>query len=170
MSEPIGSAAGRSEGDVTQLLLKWRAGDKQAESRLFELVEPELHLLARRYMTGERPGQTLQPTALLNEAYIKLAGARQVEWQDRHHFYALAARAMRRFLIDRARTRGAAVRLPFDDIVPWIATDSRNFELAISIDSLLDEETRRGLMYFFGAAHAPDSAESAPGIPSGRKW
>jgi RNA polymerase sigma factor (TIGR02999 family) len=179
VGETIDSGAGGSQGEVTRLLRMWRAGDSEAESRLFEMVEPELHLLARRYMAGERPGNTLQPTALLNEAYIKLTGARHVEWHDRHHFYALAARAMRRFLIDRAQRRGAAVRLPFDDIIPSIATASRNLEVAISIDSLLDELAKLDpdkcsmveLKYFVGLTD--EEAAEALNLPlrtAQRRW
>src|SRR5215471_15136206 len=105
-------------GEITELLQRWRSGDRQVEARLFELVQPELHRLATYYMRGERRGHTLQPTDLLNEMYLKLTGVKDVDWRDRRHFFALAARAMRRFLIDYARSRGSQVRLPLDDITP----------------------------------------------------
>ena len=166
-------------GDVTALLQRWRAGDAAAESILFEIVQPELHKIALNYMGRERPGHTLQPTALLNETYIKLTGARDLDWRDRHHFYALAARAMRRFLIDYARARGNEVRLPFDDIVPMIAADSRNIELAIAIDMLLDELGKENadrcsmveLKYFLGLTD--EEAAEALHLPlrtAQRRW
>src|SRR6266571_5290670 len=84
--------------DITQLLHKWRAGDQGAESRLFELLLPDLRKIARRCFRGERPGHTLQPTALVNEAFLRLAAAKNIEWRDRGHFFALAARIMRHYL------------------------------------------------------------------------
>jgi RNA polymerase sigma factor (TIGR02999 family) len=158
LADSVGFGEPPGDGEITELLHRWRAGDSAAESRLFELVQPELHRLAQHYIRGERPGHTLQATDLLNETYIKLTGVRDLDWRDRRHFYALAARAMRRFLIDYARARGNEVRLPFDDIVPWIAADARNLELAISIDILLDEMGKESgdrcsmveLKYFLG--------------------
>src|SRR5215471_301732 len=114
------------QGEITELLQRWRSGDREAEARLFELVQPELKRLARYYMRGERPDHTLQPTALLNETYLKLTGAREVDWRDRRHFFALAARAMRRFLIDYARGRGGSIKLPLDDIAPMIISNEPN--------------------------------------------
>jgi RNA polymerase sigma factor (TIGR02999 family) len=99
-----------SSGDVTRLLSALRAGDKAAEAQLVELVYPELRRIARRYLRGERRGHTLQSTALVNEAYLQLARQLDQTWQDRSHFFAIAARLMRRILVDHARHKKAAKR------------------------------------------------------------
>src|SRR5262245_7265294 len=90
----------------TALLLAWGRGDKSAFDRLVPLVHDELNRLARRYMAGERTGHTLQTSALVNEAYLRLIDMTQVRWQNRTHFFAMAARTMRRILVDSARARG----------------------------------------------------------------
>jgi RNA polymerase sigma-70 factor (ECF subfamily) len=95
---------------VTELLHAWSAGDEQALEDLIPVVHDELSRLARRKMAHERAGQTLQPTALVNEAYLRLMDVKRLQWQDRAHFYAIAARVMRRILVDRARRRGARKR------------------------------------------------------------
>jgi RNA polymerase sigma factor (TIGR02999 family) len=97
-------------GDITLLLAELRAGNRSAESRLLPLVYDELRRQARRYMRGERPDHTLQPTALVHEAYLRLAGQREVAWQSRAHFFAVAAQLMRRILVDHARARKAEKR------------------------------------------------------------
>jgi RNA polymerase sigma factor (TIGR02999 family) len=91
---------------VTQLLVRWREGDHRAFDELMPLVYTELHRLAAHYMRGERPGHTLQTSALVNEAFLRLAGHEDIQWQDRTHFFAVAAQAMRRILVDHARRRG----------------------------------------------------------------
>ena len=91
-------------GEVTQLLRQWRAGDAEVESRLFELLTPDLHKIAERCFRREPAGNTLQPTALVNEAFIRLAKSKAIDWQDRGHFLAISARIMRRFLIERAES------------------------------------------------------------------
>ncbi len=96
--------------DVTQLLVAWSKGDESALAQLTPLVHQELHRLAARYMAGERPGHPLQATALINEAYIRLIDWKQVEWQNRAHFFGVAAQLMRRVLVDAARTRRRAKR------------------------------------------------------------
>jgi RNA polymerase sigma factor (TIGR02999 family) len=96
--------------DVTSLLLAWRGGDQTALARMTPLVHDELRRLARHYMRGERHDHTLQPTALVNEAYLRLVDASQVHWQDRHHFYGVTARLMRQILVDFARKRGSSKR------------------------------------------------------------
>lgn len=98
-----------SPGDVTQLLSRVRAGDARAESDLFALLQSELHRIARRHMKKERVDHTLQATALVNEAYVKLA-KQQIDWKDRAHFVAVASRAMRQILVDHARRRFAEKR------------------------------------------------------------
>jgi RNA polymerase sigma factor (TIGR02999 family) len=91
---------------MTGLLRAWGDGDQAALQELIPLVHDELRRLARRYMGRERAGQTLQPTALVNEAYMRLAGLREMRWHDRTHFLAMAARLMRRVLVDIARSKG----------------------------------------------------------------
>jgi RNA polymerase sigma-70 factor, ECF subfamily len=90
--------------EITQLLLAWSNGDQRAFEILSPLVAQELHRLAKRYMNRERPGHTLQTTALVNEAYLRLIDVRQVKWQNRAHFFALSAQVMRRILVDFARS------------------------------------------------------------------
>src|SRR5258708_18718595 len=85
--------------EITQLLRQWGTGDRQADDRLFELLLPDLRKIAGRCFRGERLGQTLQPTALVNEAFLRLAKIKNIEWQERGHFLAVLARIMRRFLI-----------------------------------------------------------------------
>ena len=91
---------------VTNLLVAWRQGDEAAFERLIPVVHAELRRIARRHMGHERDGHTLQPTALVNEAYLKLIDIRHVQWQDRAHFFAMSSRVMRRVLVDAARARG----------------------------------------------------------------
>jgi RNA polymerase sigma factor (TIGR02999 family) len=92
-------------GTVTAALLAWRRGDPASGDRLLELVYPELHRIAEREMRREREGHTLQPTAVVHEAYLKLVDQKRVEWRNRAHFLGVAARAMRRLLVDHARGR-----------------------------------------------------------------
>ena len=92
--------------NVTQLLAAWSAGDPTALDQLTPVIQQELHRLAARQMAGERPGHILQPTALVNEAYMRLVNWKEAQWQNRAHFFGTAARIMRRVLVDMARTRG----------------------------------------------------------------
>lgn len=101
----------QSQGEVTQLLNALRNGDREAEARVVPLIYRELHALARSYMRRERSDHTLQPTALVHEAYMRLVQQDKVEWQSRTHFLAIAARAMRRILVDHARGRAAGKRI-----------------------------------------------------------
>lgn len=96
--------------DVTRLLHDWSEGDEGAAERLMPLVYDELRRLARDYLRRERPDHTLQPTALVNEAYLKLVDQSRVNWQNRHHFYGIAAQMMRRVLVDHARAHAAEKR------------------------------------------------------------
>ena len=98
--------AAPGEHDITRLLLAWSEGDDDALGKLAPLVEAELQRLARHYLRGERPGHTLQPTALVNEAYLRLLDWRKVSWQNRAHFMGIAANMMRRILVDHARRQG----------------------------------------------------------------
>ena len=93
--------------DATRLLHAWRSGDEAALEKLTPIVYQDLRRLARRYMAGERAGHTLQTSALINEAYLRLIDYRQIQWQDRIHFLAVSAQLMRRILVDHARRRNA---------------------------------------------------------------
>ena len=96
--------------EITQLLAQWRAGNQSALDDLYPLVYDELHRLARRYMSRERKGHTLQTTALINEAYVRLVDQKNVPWANRSHFFAISAQIMRRILIDHARRHAYAKR------------------------------------------------------------
>jgi RNA polymerase sigma-70 factor, ECF subfamily len=108
-------------GDITGLLRRVSAGDRNAEEELFPRIYAELKRLAAHYLRSERPGHTLQPTALVHEAYLKLTDQSSIDWQGRNHFYALAAHTMRNVLTDYARMRsaakrgGAPIKLPLND-------------------------------------------------------
>lgn len=110
-----------SQNEVTQLLLDWGNGDKAALDKLVPVVYQELRRLAAYYMRRERPGHTLQTSALVNEAYMRLVDYSQMRWQSRAHFFAVAAQAMRRILVEHARKRhfakrgGGAVKVSFDE-------------------------------------------------------
>ena len=96
--------------EVTTLLAKWRQGSADAQERLMEVVQSELLRLAASYLRRERAGHTLQPTAVVNEAYLRLMPQRQVRWENRAHFFGIAARMMRRVLVDHARRKHAGKR------------------------------------------------------------
>jgi len=130
---------GIESGSVTELLQKWRTGDRDAESELFELLMPDLRKIAARCFRGERSGHTLQPTALVNEAFFRLARARNIDWQDRGHFFAIASVIMRRLLIDHARSRPAAELVPMEGLPEGLLASYTPLEQAIAIDVLLDE-------------------------------
>ena len=99
-----------SPKEITQLLLAWGQGDQAAFEKLVPLVDKELHRLAHHYMAGERRQLTLQTTALVNEAYLRLIGSRRVQWQNRAQFFAISAQLMRRVMVDFARSRAARKR------------------------------------------------------------
>ena len=125
--------------DITQLLRQWRTGDRLAESRLFELLLPDLRRIAGRCFRGERSDHTLQPTALVNEAFLRLAGARKIDWQDRGHFLALAARVMRHYLIDHARAQPSVRLLPMEGLPEHLFSSHTPLDLAIGLDRLLGD-------------------------------
>ncbi len=131
-------------GDLTNLLQAWAGGDTQALERLVPAVYGELRRIAQRCMSGENPGQTLQATALAHEAYLRLVGCGHVSWQNRAHFFAVAARQMRRILIDIARAkhqikRGRSPRRLSLEEVPELS-DERSSELLALEDALKDLE------------------------------
>ena len=103
---------------MTRLLAAWNDGNRDALDRLIPLVYDELRCLAERYLRKERPSHTLQPTALVHEAFFKLIDQRRVEWQNRAHFFGIAAKSMRRILVDHARSRSAAKRPPMASRIP----------------------------------------------------
>jgi RNA polymerase sigma-70 factor (ECF subfamily) len=153
---------------VTGLLLKWGRGDKGALERLIPLVHRELHGIARRYMAGERAGHSLQATVLVNEAYLRLVDANDVEWHDRAHFLAVAARVMRRILVDHARTRhaqkrgGDATQVAFDE---GLVVTSEPREDLVALDDALealrtfDERKSRVIeLRFFGGLSVEETA------------
>jgi RNA polymerase sigma factor (TIGR02999 family) len=129
-----------SAQDVTQLLLAWGQGDQAAFEQLLPLVYEELRRQAKRYMRQQRPGHTLQTTALVNEAYLQLVRSDQVRWQNRAHFFAVSAQLMRRILVDFARARqnlkrgGAVQHITLDDTLQISA--KRGAELVALDDAL----------------------------------
>jgi len=159
---------GTSPQEVTCLLHAWTRGDKFALERLVPLVHDELHRLAHIYMVRERPGHTLQTSALVNEAYLRLVGADQIDWRDRAHFFAISATVMRRILVEFARARrarkrgGNAEEVQFDEgLVPspgrcrdLVALDDALHALA-AIDS---REAKVVELRFFGGLSAEETA------------
>jgi RNA polymerase sigma-70 factor, ECF subfamily len=126
--------------DVTQLLQAWGNGNQAARDRLMSVVYDELHRLARRYMRNESPGHTLQTSALVNEAFIRLVDQRDVHWQNRSHFFGIAAQMMRRILVDYARSRnfakrgGGAFKLSLEEGL--IVSDERSEEVVAVHEAL----------------------------------
>jgi RNA polymerase sigma-70 factor, ECF subfamily len=129
-------------GEITKLLLKMRAGDVDAQDRLIELVYDDLRRLAGRCMRRERAGHTLRTTALLHEAWINLVHDSNIDWQDRVHFFALAARCMRRILVEHARARGsikrggAAIRVEFND---GLLVSEEHLDTVLMVDEALQQ-------------------------------
>lgn len=119
-------------GQVTQVLVEMRRGDSKAADKLLPLVYDQLRNLAQRYLSSERIGHTLQPTALVHEAYLRMVG--ESDWENRAHFFAVAARAMRRILVDHARLRSASKRAPEERRLPAEAVES----LADATDEYVD--------------------------------
>jgi len=150
------------------LLLAWRGGDEAALTRLIPLVEQELHRIAQRCMAGERAGHSLQATALVNEAYLRLVDAARVSGQDRRHFLAVSARAMRRILVDHARAKGFqkrggdAVRVTFDEAL-IIANEPANDFIALddALSALASFDARKSRVIelrFFGGLSVEETA------------
>jgi RNA polymerase sigma factor (TIGR02999 family) len=128
-----------SVGDVTRLLHEWREGRSGAENQLFDLVVPDLQRLAHYLMQRERKGHSLQPTELVDQIYFRLVAAKNQDWQNRRHFFAIAARAMRRYLIDHARGRPDAEFVAINGMENLLPAASPQVDLAITVDRLLDE-------------------------------
>jgi RNA polymerase sigma-70 factor (ECF subfamily) len=157
--------------EVTQLLDDWSQGSREALDQLMPLVHTELHRLARGYLARERPGNTLQPTALVNEAYLKLVGERDMTWQSRAHFVGVAAQLMRFILIDHVRRKhyqkrgGGAVRVTFDEGLE-IAANQRGAEI-LALDDALKElaqqdprKSRIAELRYFGGLSVEETAEA----------
>ena len=160
----------RSRPHVTELLLAWGGGDRSALDELAPLVLQELRRLARLQMRGERHNHTLQTTALVNEAFIRLIDLRRIRWQDRAHFLALSARLMRRILVDYARSRnyqkrgGSAATVTLDDVV--VASPERGADL-VALDDALEDLARVDArksqvveLRFFGGLSVEETAEA----------
>ena len=157
-------------GDVTQLLCAIDSGDPKAAEELLPLVYEELRRLAAHRMANEQPGQTLQATALVHEAWLKLAGSNRQQWRDRRHFFGAAAEAMRRILIDRARKRNRTrhghglARVDLQQIeIAQTATDQQLLAVDEVLQRLATESPERAelvkLRYFAGLS-IPDAAEA----------
>src|SRR5580704_13199508 len=126
-------------GDITQLLHKWSEGNRSAENELFALVLPNLRRLAHHLMKGERKGHSLQATELVDQIYLRLVAAKDRDWQNRQHFFAIAARAMRRYLIDHARGRPNAEFVALQGIENLLPASSAQLDQAVTIDRLLEK-------------------------------
>jgi len=158
----MGERPGRDSGvNVTALLIAWTAGDQKALEQLLPAIHGELKRIARRYMARERRGHTLQPTALVNEAFLRLVDVHGVQWQDRAHFFALAAQMMRRILVNYAVARGAGKRggaglqVTLDDaMIVSPERDSQLVELDGALESLAKVDARKAqvveLRFFAG--------------------
>ena len=161
--------------EITELLKAWGSGDAAALDQLTPLVYDELRRLARRYMRNERAGNTLQTTALVNEAYLRLVDAKRVAWQDRVHFFAVSAQMMRRILVDAARARGSAKRggqvkrvnhsAAFNlDEIPDVSTGRDRELVAIddALNTLAEMDPRRARVIelrFFGGLSVEETGE-----------
>jgi RNA polymerase sigma factor (TIGR02999 family) len=155
--------------EVTQLLIDWSNGDQAALDRLMPLVYDELRKMAKRYMSRQNPGHTLQTTALINEAFLKLVGQQEKHWQNRAHFFGVAAQAMRHILVDYARSRqyekrgGGSPVLPLDEALT--VSQERASEL-VALDDALKELARFDVrkskvveLRFFGGLSVEETAE-----------
>jgi RNA polymerase sigma factor (TIGR02999 family) len=125
-------------GDITELLHRWRAGSPDAERELFERVVPELRRIAHYLLRGERKGHTLQATEMVDEIYFRLSRAKNQDWRSRQHFFAIAARAMRRYLIDYARARQTGELVTLDGLENLLPMDDEKLDQAIAVDRLLE--------------------------------
>jgi RNA polymerase sigma factor (TIGR02999 family) len=154
----------------TELLLAWGRGDAAALDRLIPLVHDELRRLAGHYMRRERPDHTLQPTALVNEVYLRLIEVNQIRWQNRAHFFAMSARLMRRILIDAARAQrsekrgGDVVPVPLDDALT-VSADRTEYLLALddalnALESRYPRKARVVELRYFGGLTTEEAAES----------
>jgi RNA polymerase sigma factor (TIGR02999 family) len=136
------SQSGSAKHTITRMLQEWNDGKREAINDVMPLVYDELHRQAKRYLRRERQSHTLQTTALIHEAYLKLIGQQNVEWEGRTHFYAIAAQAMRRILVDYARTQkrekrgGDNIPLPIDEAMQIAGKDEKTVDL-LALDEAL---------------------------------
>lgn len=154
---------------ITELLVAWSGGDDSALERLMPLVYDELRRLAHRYMSHERPGHTLQTTALVNEAYLRLVDWREVRWQNRAHFFAVSAQMMRRILVDFARDKkylkrgGGAPQISFSEAAAFIESPGADLvALDETLNALAEIDLRKAQvveMRFFGGLSVKEVAE-----------
>ena len=159
-TDEVRSVAVVASRDITALLKVWAEGDTTALDRLVPLVHRELHRIARQCMAGERAGHSLQPTALLNEAYLRLADITHVAWQDRAHFFAMSSRVMRRILVDVARSKrylkrgGGTPLVPLDDAMAVAVERGADLvALDLALEALAQIDHRKGRVVelrFFG--------------------
>ena len=157
-----------STHEITRLLLSWNDGDQMALDKLVPLVEAELRRLARTYMNRERAGHTLQTTALINEAYVRLIDSHSVQWQSRAHFYGIAAQVMRRVLVDSARKRnyrkrgGGSHQITFNETLAITPAEDPNvlaLDEALNELARIDERKARVVeMRFFGGLSEKETA------------
>ncbi|MBV8707736.1 MAG: hypothetical protein JO028_11155 [Acidobacteriaceae bacterium] len=126
-------------GEITELLHQWRQGSAEAENELFERLNNDLRRLAHYLLKGERKGHGLQATELVDQIYLRLVTAKDRDWQNRQHFFAIAARAMRRHLIDQARGRPDAEFVGFEKLEPFVPANSTRIGFAITVGRLLDQ-------------------------------
>jgi RNA polymerase sigma-70 factor (ECF subfamily) len=153
---------------VTGLLQAWSGGDANALERILLLLYPELHKIAQRCLTRERPGHTLQATALVNEAYLRLVDIHSIQWRDRVHFFAVGARIMRRILVDHARSKGNAkrggggIRLDFNEaLVVSTKSDPALVRMDDALTQLASFDPRKAQiveMRYFGGLNANEIA------------
>lgn len=158
-----------SQQQITQLLVAWSKGDQAAFDELMPLVYGELRRMARRYMAGQRVGHTLQTTALIHEAYMKLVGQKEKRWQNRAHFFGVAAQAMRHIMVDYARARHAAKRggeagaVSLDQAA--VVTENRAAEMVALDDALkrlaelAPRQSRVVELRYFGGLNVEETAE-----------
>src|SRR6202047_1404300 len=156
--------------EVTGLLQAWGRGDEEALQRLMPLVYTQLHAAARHYMAGERPGHTLQTTALIHETYLRLVDIRRIKWQDRAHFLAICAQLMRRILIDFARARsyhtrgGAGLPVNFDEALLVTAQPDANLvardEALNRLEKVDERKSKVVELRFFGGLGVKQTAEA----------
>src|ERR1041384_4160939 len=156
--------------NLTALLIEWRDGDKDALDKLTPLVYDELRRIAHRYVRREREGHTLQTTALVNEAYLRLAGSRHIEWQDRKHFFAASAQVMRHVLIDHARKRlytkhgGGLRQVPLEEASDQMTQERANelMQLNEALLELSQFDSRKAQVVelrYFGGLSLEETAE-----------
>ena len=158
-----------SPHEVTVLLKAWSAGDESAREKLVQVVHRQLHSMARRFLAGERSAHTLQPTALVNELYLQLVNAREMNWQNRAHFFAMCAQLMRRILTDFARARrslkrgGGAAAVPLDESLMAAKDSPPTFEAlddALNALAVFDERKSQVVeLRFFGGLNVGETAE-----------